>query len=229
MTAGLERSVADEVADVSMKRPHVVVLGAGASRAACPDGDKKGRTLPLMADFTHCTGISPLLQSWGLDPTENFEDMYSNLFDAGENSKISQLNELVDEYFGALELPSKPTVYDHLILSLREKDIIATFNWDPLLLQAYRRNAGRLGMPKLAFLHGNLLAGYCEADRVMGLAGGRCTHCGNPFTRMPLLYPVRHKDYAQNPAIASQWALLKCPSRDFSSHLSRLSAVEKIA
>jgi hypothetical protein len=64
-------------------------------------------------------------------------------------------------------------------------------------------------MPKLAFLHGNLLAGYCEVDKVPGLAGGRCSQCGKPFTRTPLLYPVRHKDYASNPAIASQWGLLK--------------------
>ena len=31
--------------------PHVVILGAGASLAAFPDGDKNGRKLPLMNDI----------------------------------------------------------------------------------------------------------------------------------------------------------------------------------
>jgi hypothetical protein len=44
---------------------------------------------------------------------------------------------------------------------------------------------------------------------VLGVAGVRCRHCGKLFTRTPLLYPVRHKNYARDPAIASQWDLLK--------------------
>ena len=31
-----------------MKKSHIVILCAGASRAACSDGDKKGKTLPLI-------------------------------------------------------------------------------------------------------------------------------------------------------------------------------------
>ena len=31
--------------------PHVVLLGAGASRAVCTNGDKHGRKLPLMSDL----------------------------------------------------------------------------------------------------------------------------------------------------------------------------------
>ena len=64
-------------------------------------------------------------------------------------------------------------------------------------------------MPKLAFLHGNVLAGFCEADRTFGLTGQLCRHCGEPLVRTPLLYPVRHKNYAKEFAIASQWSLLK--------------------
>lgn len=209
MPSDLERSVEDEVADQRMGRPHVVVLGAGASRAACPNGDKNGQRLPLMADFAECVGMTALLESWGLDPTRNFEDTYSELHDAGEEAKLAQLNEIVEGYFGSLELPDHPTIYDHLVLSLRGQDIIATFNWDPLLLQAYRRNANGLSKPKLAFLHGNVWAGYCEADGVLGVVPARCSQCGEPFRRTPLLYPVRHKNYADDAAIASQWALLK--------------------
>lgn len=193
-----------------MGRPHVVVLGAGASRAACPNGDKHGKALPLMADFAECTGLASMLSGWGIDPARNFEDTYSDLHDASETTKLAQLNQAVETYFDALELPDHPTLYDHLVLSLSGSDIIATFNWDPLLLQAFRRN-GKLGlsMPKLAFLHGNLRAGYCKKDRVLGLAGYPCSRCGVPFKRTPLLYPVRNKDYARDPAIASQWELLK--------------------
>jgi hypothetical protein len=100
-------------------------------------------------------------------------------------------------------------VYDYLVLSLRSTDLIATFNWDPLLLQAYRRQPPRFSRPKIAFLHGNVLAGYCAADETMGLAGVPCGNCGEPLARTPVLYPVRHKNYAEDLAIAVQWDLLQ--------------------
>ena len=31
------------------------------------------------------------------------------------------------QYFSSLSLPGIPTIYDHLLLSLRPKDVIATF------------------------------------------------------------------------------------------------------
>lgn len=202
-------SKAQELADVRMERPHVVILGAGASRAACPKGDKNGRLLPVMADFSRLVGLTELFRDWGIDPDRNFEDSYSDLYESGESEKVRQLNERVEDYFGALELPDHPTVYDYLVLSLRQTDLIATFNWDPLLLQAYRRHPSRFRRPKLAFLHGNILAGYCPTDEVMGWAGLPCSHCGEALSRTPLLYPVRHKNYAKDGSIAIQWDLLK--------------------
>lgn len=209
MTDPLDYTKDAEIADVQMERPHVVILGAGASRATCPNGDKHGNRLPLMADFSACVGLDQMLQKWGIDPAQNFEDTYSDLYEAGEHAKLTHLNKVVETYFGALELPDHPTIYDHLVLSLRETDIIATFNWDPLLLQAYRRIPTKFRKPRLAFLHGNLMTGYCEADRTLGIAGARCTQCGEPFTPTPILYPVRNKNYAHSPAIASQWELLR--------------------
>lgn len=199
----------DEVSDVRMMRPHVVILGAGASRAAFPDGDRNGCPLPLMIDFAACVGLTELLESWGVDPAKNFEDTYTDLHEAGEAAKLDHLNTLVEAYFGALELPDAPTIYDYLILSLRETDIIATFNWDPLLLKAFLRSPRTLSKPRLSFLHGNVMAGYCDEDRVLGLAGATCRHCQQPFKRTPLLYPVRHKNYATDPAIADQWKVLQ--------------------
>ena len=46
--------------------PHVVLLGAGASRAVCPDGDKHGRRLPLMNDLVEAVGLQSLIDERGL-------------------------------------------------------------------------------------------------------------------------------------------------------------------
>jgi len=71
-----------------MERPHLVILGAGASRAACPRGDRSGRPLPLMADFSKCLGLDEVLRSWGVDQSANFEDVYSGLHKAGRLARI---------------------------------------------------------------------------------------------------------------------------------------------
>ena len=204
-----EGTIEEEVATVSVKRPHMFVLGAGASRAACQEGDLKGQRLPLMTDFALVLGLEDLLRSWGLDPARNIEDTFSDLHSQGETQKIRKLEERIEQFFETLSLPKHPTIYDHLLLSLRDKDVVATFNWDPLLVQAYRRNVAHApSLPKLAFLHGNVMAGYCASDKVVGVAGLKC-HCGKPFVRSRLLYPIGNKDYVSDPFIALQWELLK--------------------
>jgi hypothetical protein len=210
MNSNLEVTIQQEVAQIKMKRPHVVVLGAGASRAVCPRGDKNGRVLPLMQDLTGIVGLRRLLRSWGIDPDQNFEEIFSDLYESGEKRKVESIQKTVEGYFQQLELPDKPTIYDHLILSLRDKDLVATFNWDPLLAQAYIRNRwAKLGLPRVAFLHGNVAVGYCEKDRATGPAGWRCSRCGKPNTRVQLLYPIKQKNYADNLFIANAWTLLK--------------------
>lgn len=59
----MEKSVADEVAQVSTERPHVVLLGAGASRASFPHGEKAGRKLPVMADFLEIVLVKDILSA----------------------------------------------------------------------------------------------------------------------------------------------------------------------
>lgn len=205
-----EVSIEQEVADTKMGKPHVVVLGAGASRATCPTGDKNKKQLPLMRDFAEIVGIESVLKQWNIDPYQNFEKIFSDLYEQAENEKIKQIENIVEGYFERLELPDHPTIYDHLILSLRDKDLIATFNWDPLLIQAYLRNkeAG-LGLPKLAFLHGNIRIGYCEHDKITGLYDAQCRKCGNLYKRAPLLYPIKKKDYADNIFISNEWKQLQ--------------------
>lgn len=201
-------TIEDERDNVFMGRSHLVVLGAGASRAAFPDGDRNGKRLPLMADLVETLAMRPGLLDWGVNPELNFEDIFSDIFESGDAARIEFLQQRISEYFGSLEIGLRPTLYDHLVLSLRKKDFIASFNWDPLLLQAYRRNA-RFELPRLLFLHGNVEAGYCEKDRTAGNLGARCSKCQNQLTPSPLLYPIRKKDYAANTFIASQWDTFK--------------------
>lgn len=203
-------SVEQEISQINMGKPHVVVLGAGASRATCPNGDKNGKLLPLMNDFSEILGLKSLLEEWGINSEQNFENIFSDLYEKGENEKILKIEEIVEGYFNKLRLPKTPTIYDHLVLSLRGKDIIATFNWDPLLLQAYHRNSlVGLELPKLAFLHGNVKTATCETCKIASWAGENCDKCGNPLKRTPLLYPVKKKDYAKDPFIKDNWNLLK--------------------
>lgn len=69
-----------------------------------------------------------------------------------------ELENRIYDYFNKFEIPDEPTIYDFLILSLTNKDLIATFNWDPLLTQAYQRcsNITR-NLPELVFYMGLFL------------------------------------------------------------------------
>ncbi len=207
----ITKSVAEEVADISMPRPHVVLVGAGASRAALPGGDRNGKRLPVMADFVEIKSIADVLSSRGISYAgRNFEELYGELTsDPSQEETRQALEAAVFEYFAALALPDTPTLFDYLILSLRPKDVIATFNWDPFLIQSARR-VGRVGgVPTLLFLHGNVLSGYCEMDEVFGVRGATCSRCGHSFTAGALLYPIREKNYASSPALRSSWAAVR--------------------
>lgn len=201
------------VGRVDVGAPHVVLLGAGASLAALPNGDRHGRKLPLMQNFVEVLELGPMLEAHGIASTGNFEEMYGRLAaDPGQTKLLNQLENRVYEYFDALELPEVPTLYDHLVLSLRRKDVIATFNWDPLLPQAYARcrTRTRRQLPSLFFLHGSVAAGYCVGHRdVVGRPGQACPRCSTPLARTRLLYPVVKKDYASDPFIAGEWEAVR--------------------
>ncbi len=163
-----------------------------------------------MADFATATGLQSLFRDLGLNPEQNFEDIFSDLWDRNEKNAVEKIEAAVQDYFNGLELPDEPTIYDHLVLSLRSQDIIATFNWDPLLMQACLRNGAiGLSMPRLTFLHGNLRIAYCPKDRVSGVAGNRCRHCSEIYTSVPLLYPIKKKDYSSHNFIEDEWKVLK--------------------
>jgi hypothetical protein len=190
--------------------PHVVILGAGASRAAFPNGDANGNRLPVMADLIELLALAPFIANAGLSNTADFEALYDEIATAGKFPHLkAEIEARVKAYFEALTLPESPTLYDCLLLSLRESDYIATFNWDPFLALAFQRNRQAAKMPRLLFLHGNVEVGICPIDRVKGFRGDKCQKCGAPLQASRLLYPVRQKDYNSDPFIESEWKELE--------------------
>ena len=203
-------SVEQEIEQVDVGKPHVVILGAGASYAAFPNGDKNGRKLPLMNNLVETLGLQDLISSTGLSfSSDNFEDIYSELYRKPELKGIrTELENAVYDYFSGMELPDEPTLYDHLVLSLRDKDAIATFNWDPFLVQAFRRNSPRFRLPSILFLHGNVGIGYCPDKHTKGNNGSWCSQCGKSLIPTKLLYPVEVKNYHLDEFISHEWEMI---------------------
>jgi hypothetical protein len=208
----LEVTAEQEIASVFAGKPHVVLLGAGASRAALPNGDKNGRTVPLLREVAADLNLVEQFPDDLRDlAVTDFEAAYSQLWDRGADGTV-EIEHLVRDYFSELELPETPTIYDALLMSLREKDAIFTFNWDPLLIQSEIR-LGRLGagpdFPPLFFLHGNVVVGFCRKDQTSGLIGQRCTRCGELFEPSRLLFPVERKNYQDGGLIEREWQAMR--------------------
>lgn len=193
-------------------RPHVVILGAGASCATILNGDKNGRKISAMDNFIQELGMEEVLSSIKLKTTStNLEDIYSELYERSDCNEVRmKLESKIRDYFKRLELPDEPTIYDYLLLSLREKDLIISFNWDDLLLQARKRvQKITKNLPEMAFLHGNVGVGYCKNDDSYGLRSNRCDKCGERYEASQLLYPIREKDYNSAPQLQKQWEGIK--------------------
>lgn len=198
-------------------RPHVVLMGAGASVATIPNGDKNGMKTSVMDGFIEKLGMSEVIATLDLETkSSNLEDIYSELASKSEYDHIrSMLDISIRDYFSSFEIPEEPTVYDYLLLSLREKDLVATFNWDPLLIQAYQRvSKVTTKLPDLAFLHGNVLVGYCLHHKYGGELNNSCPECGEKFSPSRLLYPINQKNYNDDPFTSDNWKVLK-------NHLSK--------
>jgi len=199
-----------------IKIPHVLVFGAGASKASFPNGDLNGFELPLMNNLIEVVGLSDLLKSVNIKyEGENFEAVFSKIIDDHSKEELRKaIENRIFDYFSRMKIQNELTIYDRLILSLRDKDIIATFNWDPLLLYAYRRCGNyfeslKIKMPELVFLHGNTAIGVCYEDKVLGPMDSACSKCSKRFKQVPLLYPILKKDYASDLVIKDQWDKLR--------------------
>lgn len=205
-----QMTASELILDTNMSRPHVVILGAGASKAAFPEGDRNGKPIPLMDSLISIIGLSDELELCGIDyKGKNFEEIYSELSDNSNNTDVvTSVENKIWDYFNTLELPPYPTLYDHLVLSLREKDIIATFNWDPFLFHACWRNHTKANLPHVVYLHGNVSIGYCLDDNKVGLIDSNCNICGRPYIPSKLLFPVENKVYNLDPFIKREWETL---------------------
>jgi len=194
--------------------PHVVILGAGASLAALPNGDRYGKKLPVMSNLIEILELKHVIARYEQEyKEENFESWYDRLVSSGDCPELCEkLEEIIGEYFEYMQLPDEPTIYDYLILSLRNKDIIATFNWDPLLSQAFSRNKDAIGyenLPKIVYLHGNVAIGVCYGCKSNGWRYNQCIQCGNRFSPSKLLFPVSKKDYNTDGFIFGEWSELE--------------------
>lgn len=189
-------------------RAHTIILGAGATIAAIPNGDKNGKHSSVMNGLIEKLHLEDTLSEIDLITTSNnLEDIYSELYSRPECSKeLAELEKRLYNYFASLELPEEPTVYDFLVLSLTSKDVIATFNWDPLLIQAYIRcNTITKNLPSILCLHGNVDVGYCAEHGEHGSNGTRCPVCGKKLFPTKLLYPVKNKEYDGDQYIKACW------------------------
>ena len=98
--------------------PHVVILGAGASIAACPT-DKNGKKVPALANIHKVLNLTELLEDYSFSDEElsDFELLFSNIYGNPIYSKLqSTLENEVRSYFSSLEIPDELTLYDYLIL-----------------------------------------------------------------------------------------------------------------
>ena len=68
----------NEIFEIENNRPHVVILGAGATIATIPNGDKQGNPCSVMHGFVKNLGLESILASVELHTkSENIEDIYS--------------------------------------------------------------------------------------------------------------------------------------------------------
>jgi hypothetical protein len=186
---------------------HVVILGTGAIIASSyRNSELHGKKLPSMENFIDLVCLNDIVQTLPKHLlAQNFEELNSKLHkDNPQSDKILEIERKIYDYFKDMQLPNEPTIYDYLVLSLRPKDLIATFNRDPFLYQAFFRNGTIADMPYLYFLHGTLALGYSKEDKRSGPAGWYSKATKNYFKPTRLLYPVDQKNYNQDEFISKE-------------------------
>ena len=167
-----------------------------------------------MENLVELVGIRDDVRDIGFSEWEtNFEVIYSRLHsDSSKSRQLAEIEDKVRRYFWEMQLPDEPTLYDHLLLSLRGHDLIATFNWDPLLYDSWERLSNQFGqnhLPTIAYLHGNVRVGYCLEHKVYGRNERICPDCDRALTSTPLLFPIENKDYESNEFIKNEWERLQ--------------------
>ncbi len=197
------------IIDSMRSRPHLFILGAGATKATIPNGDKYGRESPVMENFLQKMGINGLLKNVILETSSNnIETIYSELVEKPEYANVvTKIEDSIVSHYQQMKIPDSPTLYDYLLISLRKKDCVATFNWDPLLIQAYNRvNKITTDLPEILCLHNCVEVGLCENCKYFEpLRNKVCPRCGKKFKMPRLMFPVKNKSYTQDIFIQEQW------------------------
>lgn len=100
-------TVEELLKDTSMGRPHVVVIGAGASVVALPNGDSNGKTLPVMGNLVEVVGLEPVLERNGIEyEGKNFEAIHSELYEkSAYQETLRVIENQIRPYFLELKLP----------------------------------------------------------------------------------------------------------------------------
>lgn len=180
----------EEIISNIEQKSHLFILGAGATKACIPNGDKNNLPSPVMEGFLSTIGKEDILSGVYLKTNSaNIECIYSELSENSKyTAKVKEIENIIIEHFSSMQIPDEPTLYDYLILSLRRKDCIATFNWDPLLAQAYLRVRKITDdLPHLVFLHGNVTIGLCKKCHTFSpLSFPYCPKCHCNLEPMPL-------------------------------------------
>jgi len=99
---------------------HVVILGAGASIASTfRNSEKTGKRLPSMDNFSDIVGLKDIIDKVPKNLKDsNFEKLYGNLhIDNPDSGLLREIEDRIKEYFGNMQLPDEPTIYDYLVLS----------------------------------------------------------------------------------------------------------------
>jgi hypothetical protein len=191
---------------------HVVILGAGASIASTMrNPEPGGKVLPSMNNFIEVVGLQDIVESLPIKlKANNFEELYSRMYDDNpESIEIKEIENRVHDYFSDMKLPAEATIYDYLVLSLRPRDLIATFNWDPFLYQAFIRNSDFADLPFLSFLHGNVAIGYGKNMHRAGPAGWTHKKTLDYYEPTKLLFPIKHKNYNRDEFMQKEWGRIK--------------------
>ena len=142
-------------------------------------------------------------------PVKGFEAQFSWIRrQTAHSSGLIRIEKLIFEYFENLELPDTPTIYDYIVLGLRSKDIVATFNWDPLLLLAHKRNRTIKSLPDIRFLHGCAGLATCQVHDVLGSPFESCPLCNKALIRGKLFFPDDDKDYTKDELISREWGVV---------------------
>lgn len=76
----------EKLKDLYCQRPHVVIVGAGASRAVM------GKSCPTMNEAIEQVGLDRILEGFMLETkSKNLEDIYSELFRRGDECKNARI------------------------------------------------------------------------------------------------------------------------------------------